>query len=68
MLAICLSRYCYDSAATLEEFKAIEARNTEKAKTEKAGDRSTEYSFTPYYSLFSCNFPVKSFSLHCLKS
>lgn len=46
ILAIWLSRYCYDSAATLEEFKAIEAGNSEKAKTGKAGYRSTEYSFT----------------------
>ena len=47
MLAIWLSRYCYDPTATLEEFKAIEAGNAEKVTTKKAGYRSTEYSFTP---------------------
>ena len=46
-LGIWLSRYCYDSTATLEEFKAIEARNAEKAKAKKAGVRSTEYSSLP---------------------
>ena len=47
MFAIWLSRYCFNSSATLEEFKTITARNNEKATAAKVKYRSTEYSFTP---------------------
>ena len=47
MFAIWLSRYCFNSSATLEEFKTITARNKEKTTAAKVKYRSTEYSFTP---------------------
>ena len=59
MFAIWLSRYCFDSSATLEEFKTITARNNEKATAAKVKYRSTEYSFTPSNSNSSNSAPEK---------
>ena len=47
MLAIWLSRYCFSPDATLEEFKAIDARQAEKAKRKQANYRAQAYSYIP---------------------
>ena len=54
-VAIWLSRYCFNSSGTIEEFKAIAQRQLEQAEAAKQAKRShnksnsnnTEYSFTP---------------------
>ncbi|MGB5710651.1 MAG: hypothetical protein WBM44_07045, partial [Waterburya sp.] len=46
MVAIWLSRYCFDTETTLEEFKAIAAQHATVSMKKKAKGRSTEYSFT----------------------
>jgi len=47
-VAIWLSRYCFNSSGTIEEFKAIAQRQLEKGEAAKKSKRSnTEYSFTP---------------------
>lgn len=50
MLAIWLSRYCFSPNATLEEFKAINARQAEKVKTKQAN----------YHYQASSSIPIKS--------
>ncbi len=45
--AIWLSRYCADSSNTIEEFKAIAAKNAGKTINKKASSTITKYSFTP---------------------
>ena len=48
VLEIWLSRYCFDSTATLEEFKAVAEKEAARAEAAKKVKRSnTEYSFTP---------------------
>ncbi len=47
MMAIWLSRYCFDSSATLAEFNAVAVKNTTNATHKKAKSYSTEYSFKP---------------------
>ena len=51
-VAIWLSRYCFNSLGTIEEFKAIAQRQREKAEAAKKSKRkkhssNTEYNFTP---------------------
>jgi hypothetical protein len=45
--AIWLSRYCADSSHTIEEFKAIAAKNAGETINKKASSPITKYSFTP---------------------
>lgn len=45
-VSIWLSRYCFDSAATLEEFKAVSEKQAAIATAKKAQGRN-EYNFTP---------------------
>lgn len=48
IVAIWLSRYCFNSEATLAEFKQIEAKKATRAKSaQKIKRTNTEYSFTP---------------------
>ena len=46
-VSIWLSRYCFDSSATLAEFKAIVAKKAAIAAAKKSKRSNTEYSFTP---------------------
>lgn len=46
-LAIWLSRYCYDSSATLAEFKALIEQKAAIAVAKKAKRSKTEYRFNP---------------------
>ena len=45
--AIWLSRYCFDSRATLEKFKAMTAQNDAVVGVKKAQGSEPEYRFTP---------------------
>ena len=55
-LAIWLSRYCFDSSGTIDEFKAIAQKETEQAEAAQKSKRSsTEYSFTPANANFAAN-------------
>ncbi|HEY9767143.1 MAG TPA: hypothetical protein V6C71_01390 [Coleofasciculaceae cyanobacterium] len=47
IMAIWLSRYCFDSSATLAEFNAVAVKNTTNATHKKAKSYSTGYSFKP---------------------
>ena len=49
IVAIWLSRYCFDADRTLEEFKIFAAKNAADEITKKGKSRSTEPSFTPAY-------------------
>ena len=55
MMAIWLSRYCFDSSATLAEFNAVAVKNTTNAAHKKAKSYSTEYSFKPAKINFARN-------------
>ncbi len=47
LVAIWLSRYCFDSSATLAEFKTVIEKNAAITTVKKTKRSNTEYSFTP---------------------
>ncbi len=47
LVAIWLSRYCFDSSATLAEFKTVIEKNAAITIAKKTKQSNTEYSFTP---------------------
>lgn len=53
-VAIWLSRYCFNSSGTIDEFEAIAQKQTEQAEAAKKNQRSsTEYRFTPANTNFT---------------